>query len=731
MNVQHPRSSENESLIGVEEIVATIEDDQTIGGFRFKGCQQLARDLIEIESIPDNLLTCRGLGFNQNLDMLLLDNEDGSSRGRSFEFPGGKVFDNPEAYEGFAHYDLKRKVTSVLANFLNEMEEETSLILRESAYTYEGWSDAPFSDPPYYFKSDRSFKTKPLQNRTVLWFSGVLPPLYKERLRPGTTIDSEGQKEDEHDGFEVAEATDYDYYLPLLDSNSHLPEFIKAKIVTIARQAVKGQVKRVIDGDFQDKTSLSITSNEAIKWEEIRELLESVPHYCSTGDLEDFEVDKMHEVSLRAFQCVREIWNISIPERVTATFNQIRNVNDLKLFVGGRPRLRKKPIKLNEAELKAVRFIMVAMSIYGTLASKGFLRDDLDEVADKCRDEYLKIFNFQGSIPRVSKSRKKKDGKSDSQSKTKKAQTSILQPLPKDKKEQSDPLWANYDKYKFVAQDGMIHTVFVRRNAKTEDRIVNKYLSKPSLNIGKDIKDLIGLRFVFEDSIGVNAFSDWLAKENILQTLGMREDTEVGTSIEASPRSEKGERKYIGLYDNLPCEVQIIPRSLHEEDETGLLHHSNFSGKQFAQGGLRIDNHEGFSETQIREKIKETAKTTKRKVNDVWADWRNSIFKTSDERWHSFEAVLSAMNISGMRENQDDIIKAAFAELGKKCNLREGEMTLNDWYHIFNSPGTFVENKMNHNRARKILDGLQSVKMSKKRNLLSELEAYFSQIDKN
>ncbi|NCP67450.1 hypothetical protein GW756_02105 [bacterium] len=670
MNVELPVTAE---IAGetcqetIEDLLNSIDDHQVLGDFKFEGCKALARDLaaLEVETLP----TTRALMFDTKGEVLLLGNTKDSTRGATYEVPGGKVSNSLNDYKDFIKSSLAKKVESILATVLDEISEETQLFMTDGVFRYEGAVIGNL-DGAYFLKGDNTNYTTPLNKRQVFWFSGALPPLYKERVRAGQTLNEKGKQEDEHDEFITVPGKEFQNHTDVLAQNSELPDKLKNRIVEVGYRAVADQVYSVIDNDYPQKTKLNFTDRSTLRQRHIRKLMQSSSYFYNEKERK-LEVQKIKIVGARAMNCVRNFWGVDISEKVSQAFYGINSLADVVNFVGGRG-------FSSEQDLEAIRLILIALDTYGILAAKGFLRDDLEEVATEFRERYLKEFNFK--------------------------------PATKAHKEESNVLWKNYDKYTFRDQSGKTHNVFVRKNAKAEPRIVNKYITKPTLSEDSDIKDLLGLRFVFEDQKAVESFNSWLDKKNVKEKLEIKRDEEEGSNVEGSRRADQGEIKYIGQHVYLPCEVQIVPVELHKEDEKGIKHHSNYSGKQFLQGAARIGNTGLMSNDRVSQKVQKISGEIGIKPVDNWTNWRESFFKGPDDMWYSFETAFSIMNTDGLIKDQERVLKAFLALLNGQCGISQQEMTIADWYHLFNAPQSFVSNPQNLRRLKRIYPRLSKLK---------------------
>lgn len=651
------------------EILAQIEDIQVVDGFFFKGCKELASDILEAGD--HELLTARGLLFDTQANILVLGNKNSSSRGASYECPGGKVSDKLCELGTFEQAGLEEQVKLVLNAFLREVHEESKLFLIEGSFRYEGPMEDSFVGDPYYLEDDKELKSKPFSGRVTLWFSGALPPLAKECVQVGTKMDANGKQEDEHDEAVLMAAKDYVWDKSLLAKNSQLPGNVVSRLLKISQTAISDQVSRVISGADKGKTKLDITTGEHLSAQNVVEIIKS-NRYFFDSETRKLDRKKVHEIAPKAIACVRNAWGIDIPEEVTRAFYRIHSVRDVINFVAAKDFTGSEKAK----ERKAIQLILDALEIYGVLAEKGYLRDDLEDEARKFRAQYLKEFKFK--------------------------------PVKKNKKEELSPLWEDYDKYIFIDQSGNKHNVFVKKNAKAEERVVNKYLTKPTLSLESDIKDLLGLRFVFEDSKAVQAFNAWLSKNKVLEKLNITQDTEEGSNVEGSNRAQSGEIKYIGSRSGLPCELQALPQALHQSDESGVKHHKNYVVKQSSQGGLRVDNHELYTHNYVNTQIRMLAKELKIKPDDLWHDWRRSYFKGPGEVWYSFEAVCRTMNTPAIRDNQEEVIRSFLSALNSQCSI--SEMDTADWYHLFNAPEDFCSNPSNLYRIEKIHPRLSNLR---------------------
>jgi hypothetical protein len=670
MNVR-PGLPENQisekGAFAMESLIEGIDNLQVLGSFKFENCQALAKDIVSTQ--PELLSTTRALMFDTEGKVLVLGNTKDSSRGATYEVPGGKVVESVKEYKAFIEADLEEKVKIILATVLDEIAEETQLFLADGVFRYEGTVKQPFTEP-YYLKGDHSTRQNPLTSRAVFWFSGALPPLYKERVRAGTTLNEKGCQEDAHDEFLTFPGKDYEQHQDLMAANSHLPEELKNRIVEVGHRAVADQVYRVIDGDYDRKTKLNFNDRKSLRPRHLRKIMQSSSYFYN-AETKEIEIGKLKAVGARAMNCVRKFWGVDISETVSQAFYGIQNLADVVAFVGARG-------FNSEEDLEAIRLILIALDTYGILASKGFLRDDLEEVATDFRETYLNEFNFRDA--------------------------------QKTRKEENNVLWHNYDKYTFLDQSGKKHNVFVRKNAKAEQRIVNKYITKPNLSEETDIKDLLGLRFVFEDQKAVDAFNVWLDKRNVKVKLNIIRDEEEGSNVEGSGRAEKGEIKYIGKHTDLPCEVQIVPKALHMDDEKGLKHHSNYSAKQLLQGAIRIRNVAQMSNMFVSDTVLKLAKDIHIKPQDNWSNWRESFFKGPDDAWYSFDTIFAALNTDGLIQGQEKVLKYFLGALNVQCNINQNEMTVADWYHLFNAPQSFCADSNNAHKLKKIYSRISKLK---------------------
>lgn len=650
-----------------ESVLEKIEDIQIIGNFKFEGCRALATKLAVLN--PEALVTTRALLFDTKGSILVLGNNNDSSRGPSYEVPGGKVTESLTDYHDFNEASLTERVKKILENVLDEIAEETQLFLYDGVFRFQGSVEKEL-DKPYFLKEDRHYFSTPLKQRQVFWFSGALPPLYQERVRTGQMVDENGNQEDVHDGFATIPAKDYERNSDLMALNSEIPPELQSCLVEVSHRTVADQVYRVIDSDYPNKTKLNFNDKSFLRPRHIRRLIQS-SRYFYNAETKELNLDGLKIVGTRAMNCVRNYWGVDISEKVSEAFYGIRTLADGVSFVGAREFNK-------EEDRETIRLILVALDTYGILASKGFLRDDLEVMATDFRERYLSEFSFK--------------------------------PATKTEKEETNVLWKNYDKYIFVDQSGKSHSVFVRKNAKAEERIVNKYITKPTLSADSDIKDLLGLRFVFADQKAVEAFNSWLDKRNIKTKLSIKRDQEEGTNIEGSERSGRGEIKYIGHHADLPCEVQIVPQSLHKEDEKGLKHHSNYRAKQMMQGSGRIGNLSKLANNRIEERIRVLSEEIKVKPADTWTDWRLSFFKGPNETWFSYENAFAALNTPGLIKNQDAVLKSFFMVLNSQCGISQQEMTTADWYHLFNAPTSFCSNPNNRYRIKQIYPRIAKLK---------------------